>query len=204
MIILLMVLSYLIGSIPFALIVGKKLFNIDVRQYGSGNLGATNTLRILGKRAGIAVMIGDIAKGALATSLTYLFGYDIHPIYIGIFAIIGHCFPIFAGFRGGKAMATTAGVFIVINPLMCLVGIAAFFGLIFVTKYVVFGSLGGGLSIFIYSIFTQDITLIVITGCLFPFLLFLHRSNIRNLLNGIEPKTNDKRLKSERIYKRKL
>src|SRR5690606_25816387 len=109
----------------------------------------------------------------------------------------------FAGFRGGKAMATTAGVFIVINPLMCLVGIVCLFGLIFITKYVVFGSLGGGLSIFIYSLFTDDVTLMVITGCLFPFLLFLHRSNIRNLLNGIEPKTNDKRLKSERIYRKK-
>src|SRR5690606_5734719 len=130
MILVLMLLSYLIGSIPFALIVGKKLFNIDVRQYGSGNLGATNTLRILGKRAGIAVMIGDIAKGALATSLVYVFGYDIHPIYIGIFAIVGHCFPIFAGFRGGKAIATTAGVCIGINPFICIHRSVSCFGLI--------------------------------------------------------------------------
>jgi len=201
MIILLMIISYLLGSIPFALIVGKKFFKIDVRNYGSRNLGATNTLRILGKRAGIAVMIGDIAKGTLAASLPYLFGYDIHPIYIGVFAIIGHCFPIFAGFRGGKAMATTAGVFIFINPLMFLVGIVSFFGLIFITKYVLFGSLGGGISIFIYSLFIQDPILIIITGCLFPFLLFLHRSNIKDLINGLEPKVNDKRLKNDRIYR---
>lgn len=203
MIILLIVLSYLIGSIPFALIIGKRFFNIDVRSYGSGNLGATNTLRILGKRAGIAVMIGDIAKGTLAASLPYLFGYDIHPIYIGIFAVIGHCFPIIAGFRGGKAIATTAGVFIFINPLMFLIGAVSFFGLIFVTKYVVFGSLGSGLSIFIYSLLIQDIALIIITGCLLPLLLFLHRSNIKNLLNGLEPKVNDSKLKNERIYKKK-
>lgn len=195
-----LVLGYLIGSIPFALIIGKNFFNVDVRKYGSGNLGATNTLRILGKRAGIAVMIGDIGKGVLATSISMLPGYDIHPIFIGLCAIVGHCFPIFAGFRGGKAIATTAGVFIFINPLMFLVGIVTFFGLIFLTKYVVFGSLGSGLSIFIYSLIIWDTTLIWITALIFLFLIFLHRSNIRDLLNGIEPKVNDKRLKKERLF----
>lgn len=200
MLIVYLIASYLIGSIPFALIVGKRFFNIDVRKYGSGNLGATNTLRILGKRAGIAVMIGDIGKGVLATSLSLLPGYDIHPIFIGLCAIVGHVFPIFAGFRGGKAIATTAGVFIFISPLMFLIGLIAFFGLIFLTKYVVFGSLGSGLSIFIYSLIIWDKTLIWVTGLIFIFLIFLHRSNIRDLLNGVEPKINDKRLKKERLF----
>lgn len=200
MLILYLLAGYLIGSIPFALIIGKRFFNIDVRKYGSGNLGATNTLRILGKRAGIAVMVGDIGKGFLATSLSLLPGYDIHPIFIGLCAIVGHVFPIFAGFRGGKAIATTAGVFIFISPLMFLTGLISFFAIIFITKYVVFGSLGSGLSIFIYSLIVWDKTLIWITALIFIFLIFLHRSNIRDLLNGMEPKINDKRLKKERLF----
>jgi len=200
MLIVYLIIGYLIGSIPFALIIGKRFFNIDVRRYGSGNLGATNTLRILGKRAGIAVMIGDIGKGVLATSLSLLPGYDIHPIYIGLCAIVGHVFPIFAGFRGGKAIATLAGVFIFINPLMFVVGLVSFFGLIWITKYVVFGSLGSGFSVFIYSLMIWDTTLIWLTAVIFIFLIYLHRSNIKNLLNGIEPKVNDKRLKKERLF----
>lgn len=200
MIVIYLILGYLIGSIPFALIIGKRFFNIDVRKYGSGNLGATNTLRILGKRAGIAVMIGDIGKGALATTIALLPGYDIHPIFVGLCAIVGHVFPIFAGFRGGKAIATTAGVFIFINPLMFLVGIATFFGFIWLTKYVVLGSLSSGLSVFIYSLIIWDTTLIWLTALLFIFLLYLHRTNIKDLLNGVEPKTNDPRLKKERLF----
>lgn len=201
MFIVLIVLSYLLGSIPFALIVGKSFYNIDVREHGSGNLGATNTLRILGKKAGISVMIGDMGKGFLAASLPVIFHYDINPLFIGVFAIIGHCFPIFAGFRGGKAIATTAGVFIFVNPLMFLVGVITFFGMILLTKYVVFGSLGSGVSIFLYSVIIQDMTLIIITSLLCLFLVYLHRSNIRNLINGTEPKVNDKKLKNERIVK---
>src|SRR5690625_353522 len=104
-------IAYLLGSIPTGLIVGKIGFKKDIRNYGSGNLGATNTFRVLGIKAGIIVTLGDILKGTLAAVLPILFGAeDVYPLAVGIFAVIGHMFPIFAKFKGGKAVATSAGV----------------------------------------------------------------------------------------------
>lgn len=110
--------AYVLGSIPTALLVGRLLFQVDIRKLGSNNPGATNTLRVLGKRAGITVLIVDVGKGALATYLPLLLESDLNPMYAGIFAVIGHCFPIFAGFRGGKAIATTAGFLLVYLSLI--------------------------------------------------------------------------------------
>src|SRR5690606_36994713 len=105
---LMIITSYLIGSIPSGLIVGKLFYGKDIRQYGSGNLGGTNTFRTLGIKAGMAVTLADILKGTLAVKLPLIFGLpDVHPLLIGLFAVIGHMFPIFAGFRGGKAVATS-------------------------------------------------------------------------------------------------
>src|SRR5690606_22887989 len=117
-----------------------------------------------GKTAGICVAIGDIAKGFAAASLPFILNVDINSMIIGAFAIIGHCFPIFAGFKGGKAIATTAGVFIYINPLIFLTGLITFFSVILITKYVVYGSLSAGLSIFIHSLLIQDKLMSIITG----------------------------------------
>ena len=100
--------AYLLGSIPFALVVGKLGYGIDIRQHGSGNLGGTNTFRTLGKKAGFIVTFADILKGTLAASLPVIFDVDIHPLWFGLVAVIGHVYPIFAGFRGGKAVATSA------------------------------------------------------------------------------------------------
>src|SRR5690554_2085070 len=113
--------AYLIGSIPTALIVGKIFYRIDIREHGSNNPGATNTVRVLGKRAGLIVLLVDVGKGALATALPFIFNVDIDPLKLGLVAVIGHCFPIFAHFKGGKAIATTAGTLLVANPLMFLV-----------------------------------------------------------------------------------
>ena len=109
------ILAYLLGSIPSGLIVGKVFYNTDIREHGSGNLGGTNTFRVLGVKAGLIVTIADILKGTLSASLPFLFSQfttipDIHPLLVGVFAVIGHMYPIFAGFRGGKAVATSAGV----------------------------------------------------------------------------------------------
>lgn len=101
---LLILTSYLIGSIPTALIVGKLVFGVDIRDHGSKNPGATNTLRVLGKGSAIIVVLVDIGKGALAASLPLYFNLDVDPLYFGLVAVIGHCFPIFAGFRGGKPL----------------------------------------------------------------------------------------------------
>ncbi len=114
---LLFIVAYLLGSIPFALVVGKIGYGIDIREHGSGNLGGTNTFRTLGKKAGFTVTIADILKGTLATSLPMIFGLDIHPLWFGLAAVLGHVYPIFAKFRGGKAVATSAGCYYAIHQL---------------------------------------------------------------------------------------
>ncbi|MDQ1004361.1 glycerol-3-phosphate acyltransferase PlsY [Neobacillus niacini] len=196
---LLLLSSYLIGSIPTALIVGKLVYGIDIRDHGSKNPGATNTLRVLGKGSAIIVVLVDIGKGALAAYLPLYFNLDVEPLYFGLIAVVGHCFPIFAGFRGGKAIATTAGTLAVANFPLALIAFITFFLVIFITKYVFFGSISVGLSLLIYSFISpeQDFELIFLFFTL--FLIYLHRSNIRNLILGIEPKINDKNLINDRI-----
>lgn len=103
------IIAYLLGSIPFALIIGKIGYKIDVREHGSGNLGATNAFRVLGIKAGSIVIIGDILKGTAAVLLPQLFDANVYPLIIGIIAVLGHTYPIFAKFKGGKAVATSGG-----------------------------------------------------------------------------------------------
>ena len=195
------ILSYLLGSIPFALIVGRIFFKADIRKHGSGNLGATNSVRVLGFKAGLIVALGDVVKGVAAASLPFILNVDIDPFTLGLAAIVGHCFPVFAGFRGGKAIATTAGVLIVSYPYLLIFAYALFFAVIFVTKYVVYGSLSVGAAIIIYSLMFDNTIDITVALLFFVFLLFLHRSNIKNLLAGMEPKVNDKSIKDDRIKK---
>ncbi|WP_315970112.1 glycerol-3-phosphate 1-O-acyltransferase PlsY [Bacillus tuaregi] len=121
------ILAYALGSIPTALIVGKVFFHIDIREHGSNNPGATNTLRVLGKKAAILVLLIDVGKGALAALMPDLLQVDIAPLHSGLLAVIGHCFPIFAGFRGGKAIATTAGALVVANIGLFFITYITFF-----------------------------------------------------------------------------
>ncbi|MDR7078393.1 glycerol-3-phosphate acyltransferase PlsY [Neobacillus niacini] len=196
---MLLLSSYLIGSIPTALIVGKLIFGVDIRDHGSKNPGATNTLRVLGKGSAIIVVLVDIGKGALAASLPLYFNLDVEPLYFGLLAVIGHCYPIFAGFRGGKAIATTAGTLAVASFPLALIAYATFFLVIFLSKYVFLGSISVGLSLMIYSFFSNEIDFELIFLFFTLFLIYLHRSNIRNLILGIEPKINDKNLINDRI-----
>jgi glycerol-3-phosphate acyltransferase PlsY len=195
----LLIIAYLLGSIPTALLVGKWLFQVDIRTLGSNNPGATNTIRVLGKKAGIIVLLVDVGKGALATYLPILLHSDLDPLYAGFIAVIGHCFPIFAGFRGGKAIATTAGFLIVYNPFLFLITFLTFFIVIFVSKYVFFGSISVGFAMLIYSFFEERYHTDLIFFLFLLLLFFLHRSNIRNYLNHTELKINDKKLKDDRI-----
>lgn len=195
----LLIIAYLLGSIPTALLVGKWLFQVDIRTLGSNNPGATNTIRVLGKKAGIIVLLVDVGKGALATYLPLLLHSNIDPLYTGLLAVIGHCFPIFAGFRGGKAIATTAGFLIIYNPILFLITFLTFFIVIFVSKYVFFGSISVGFAMLIYSFFEEGYHTDLIFSLFLLLLFFLHRSNIRNYLNHTELKINDKKLKDDRI-----
>jgi glycerol-3-phosphate acyltransferase PlsY len=196
---LLLLSSYLIGSVPTALIVGKLLFGVDIRDHGSKNPGATNTLRVLGKKSAVFVLLIDLAKGALATYLPIYFNIDVEPLYFGLLAVVGHCFPIFAGFRGGKAIATTAGALLVANPPLFIVSYLTFFLVIFLTKYVFLGSISVGLSMLAFAFISPKLELELIFLLFSLLLIYLHRSNIRNIILGIEPKINDKNLINDRI-----
>ncbi len=199
MTVLFYLLAYLIGSFPTALIVGKFLYKIDIREHGSNNPGATNTLRVLGKKAAIFVLLVDVGKGVLAASLPTLLHMEADPLFTGLIAVIGHCFPIFAGFRGGKAIATTAGVLLVSNIWMFFVAYFSFVFVVYLTKYVFYGSLSVGISLLIFSFFTPGQEHELIFSIFLLLLLFLHRSNISNFIQNKEPKINDKKLKDDRI-----
>jgi acyl phosphate:glycerol-3-phosphate acyltransferase len=196
------IFAYLLGSIPFALIVGKWLVGADIRKHGSGNLGATNSVRILGKRAGLMVLIGDASKGIIAACIPLWLNIDIDPVYVGFAAVFGHCFPIFAGFKGGKAVATTFGVLLVVHPILLLIGLVAFLGMIAITKYVAIGSLSIAPALLIYSLAIGKIDWAILFFVFTLFMLYLHQSNLNNMKNGTEPKINDKNIKNERIIKK--
>lgn len=195
----LLLASYIIGSVPTALIVGKLVFGVDIRDHGSKNPGATNTLRVLGKKSALFVLLVDVIKGAVAASLPLYFHLDAEPLYFGLAAVLGHCFPIFAGFKGGKAIATTAGALLIVNFQLLLIAYITFFLVTLLTKYVFFGSISVGLSLLFYSFFSPKLEFELIFLLFSLLLIYLHRSNIRNLILGIEPKINDKNLMNDRI-----
>lgn len=192
-IILFIVIAYLIGSISPALLVGKIFYNTDIRTMGSGNLGTTNTFRCLGKKAGVIVFVLDISKGIIATMLPSLVLGRVEYLSIfGAFAMIGHVYPIFANFKGGKAVATGSGVFIFLYPTLSLILVAIFFSTLFITGYVSLGSILICLTSIVYlSIFESGIDkLIMIVMCI--FVIYMHKSNIKRLLNGTENKSKAK------------
>lgn len=181
--------AYLLGSIPFALIVGKVGYGIDIRQHGSGNLGGTNTFRTLGKKAGFIVTIADILKGTLAASLPSLFGLNINPLWFGLAAVIGHVYPIFAKFRGGKAVATSAGVLLFCKPLIFLILIIVFLILLFTTKYVSLSSMLTAITGVIAAIIIgNDTPFLIAMSLLAIFVIYRHRANISRIINKTEPK----------------
>ncbi|MDQ0227959.1 glycerol-3-phosphate 1-O-acyltransferase PlsY [Metabacillus niabensis] len=183
------ILAYLIGSIPSGLIVGKVGYGIDIREHGSGNLGGTNTFRTLGIKAGLIVTIADILKGTLAAAFPIFFGQeDISLLLPGVFAVLGHTYPIFAKFKGGKAVATSAGVLLCYEPLLFLTLVIFFFIVLYLSKYVSLSSMLAGVSGIIYSIVIKDIWLIIVVSLLTLFVIYRHRSNIKRIINKTEPK----------------
>ncbi|QHM15445.1 glycerol-3-phosphate 1-O-acyltransferase PlsY [Bacillus subtilis] len=185
---LLIILAYLIGSIPSGLIMGKLAKGIDIREHGSGNLGATNAFRTLGVKAGSVVIAGDILKGTLATALPFLMHVDIHPLLAGVFAVLGHVFPIFAKFKGGKAVATSGGVLLFYAPLLFITMVAVFFIFLYLTKFVSLSSMLTGIYTVIYSFFVHDTYLLIVVTLLTIFVIYRHRANIKRIINKTEPK----------------
>jgi acyl phosphate:glycerol-3-phosphate acyltransferase len=187
---LILVIAYLFGSIPSGLIIGKKFYGIDIREHGSGNLGGTNTFRTLGVKAGLIVTIMDILKGTVAALLPLFFSVEpkMFMLVAGIFAVIGHMYPLFANFRGGKAVATSGGVLLGYDPLLFLILLAVFFLGLYASKYVSLSSMIAAIIAFSYTLFTGDIALMIVVGVLAFFVIYRHRANIVRIKNRTEPK----------------
>ncbi len=193
--------AYLIGSVPTSVWIGRFFFRTDVRNHGSRNAGSTNTIRVLGYKAGIPVLLLDILKGWAAVKLIYFTDYHIpvtgdyinFQLLLGIAAIIGHIFPIFANFRGGKGVATLIGVILAIDPVSTLICLGVFMLTLIATKYVSLSSMIAGLSfpILVIVVFnTTTPSLVIFSLIVFVLLLFTHQKNIERLLRNQESKAN--------------
>lgn len=189
--IILIIGAYLLGSVPFALVIGKGLYGVDVRQSGSGNIGTTNVFRVLGKKAGILVFIGDAAKGFapvfLATNLAAGDSAALVSVLAAGAAIAGHTFPVFLKFKGGKGVATGGGAIIALMPLLFLLAFAAFWVVLLAGRMVSVASLSAASILCAAVIITGRPTpYIVFTLAGTAVIFYAHRSNIRRILKGTE------------------
>ncbi|HAQ4448500.1 TPA: glycerol-3-phosphate 1-O-acyltransferase PlsY [Enterococcus faecium] len=195
--ILLLILAYLLGSIPSGVWIGKLFFKKDIRQHGSGNTGTTNTFRVLGKTAGIVVLLMDILKGTLATCLPMIFHLSgINPLWFGVCAILGHTFPIFAGFKGGKAVATSAGMLLGFNPVFFVYSCIIFIVSLFCTSMVSLSSMISATLITLSTIVLPYVApvilakpnwlLTIIAFLVSSFIFYRHKDNIKRIRNHTE------------------
>ena len=182
--------AYLLGSIPSGLWIGQYFFQKDIRQFGSGNLGSTNAFRVLGTKAGSVVLFCDVFKGFLAMILAMtVFKQDsLSPLWIASFAVIGHTFPLFASFKGGKAVATFAGMILAYQPLLLLYGLIIFLALLAITRMVSLTAMVTITAGVLLSLLFNDWTLTAFALAIDIFIIYRHRSNIQRILNGTESK----------------
>jgi|TARA_B100000768_G_scaffold69588_1_gene66885 glycerol-3-phosphate acyltransferase PlsY len=192
-------IAYLLGSFPSAILIGKIFYKIDVREFGSGNAGATNTFRVLGKKAGLPVLFLDVLKGFLSVNLIAfldLIPFSIDGIFelqltFGIAAVIGHLFPVFTGFRGGKGIATLLGILIGIHPTAAICSSLVFIIIFLIFKFVSLASIIASLSfpILIYLLSDSTPNSLIIFSIFVPVLsLITHQKNIERLVRGEETK----------------
>ena len=197
------VVAYLLGSIPTAVWYGQGFFDLDIRKYGSGNAGATNTFRVLGKRAGTIVMLVDVLKGYTAAILsTLLWHFNViseteiltFKIVFGLVAVIGHLYPVFANFKGGKGVATLLGMMLATHPEMAAVCIGVFLLVVIASQHVSLGSIIAALAfpvLLLLRIFgQQESPLLIVFGfVVFLLVVLTHQKNIARLLRGEESRT---------------
>ena len=211
---LLITLAYIIGSVPTSVWVSRYFFGVDIRDYGSGNAGATNTYRVLGSRWGTFVMSVDILKGVLATSLYILIPYYMQDewdrtnfmVGLGLAAVLGHIFPIFADFKGGKGVATLFGMVIAIQPLVAICCIAVFLLVLYLTRFVSLSSILASIAfaVFILFIFNEKETLYRVFAVAVALMVILtHQKNINRLLKGTESKVPILKYRDRRRSRRK-
>jgi glycerol-3-phosphate acyltransferase PlsY len=194
---LLIITAYLIGSIPTALIISRKYFGIDIREYGSGNMGATNAFRILGSKFGTIIMVFDVLKGMLAVGLFYLLPFYMSNelertnfmIALGLSSVIGHIFPVFADFKGGKGVATLLGMILAIQPYVALTCIGVFLIVLFLTRYVSLSSILAAvmLPICVLWIWNEDeLTYRIFALLVAAMVVITHQKNISRIIKGAE------------------
>ena len=186
---------YLLGSIPFGYIVGKLFKKIDIRELGSGNIGATNVFRILGPSLASVVLIGDIGKGILSIYLVHFLNIDNSLIstIAGLAVICGHDWSLFLGFKGGKGIATTFGVVFALNPTISILALIIWVVVLVTTRYVSLSSIFAVISIFIFTIlFKQPYEYIIFSAIILVLGIFNHKDNIKRLRSGNERKIGEK------------
>lgn len=182
-----LLISYLLGSVSSGLFIGKLFYKVDIREHGSHNTGTTNAWRVLGPKAGIATFLFDFLKGAAAYSLAVWLNTGWNPFIFGLAAILGHTYPIFTGFKGGKAVATSGGVAFAYNPLFLFFNFPIIFGaVLYLTSTVSIASMTAAVSAFIISLFLRDWILIVMTAFMLIFIFYRHKDNIKRIKDGTE------------------
>lgn len=207
--ILMLLAAYLLGSIPTSIWVGKRFYNIDIREHGSGNAGATNTIRVLGWKPGIPVLLFDVFKGWLAVNMIYLTHFYSpesatfvnFQLILGVGATLGHIFPVYARFRGGKGVSTLVGIVLAIDPLSTLICFSVFVLILVITKYVSLSSLIAGISfpaVIIVISKTSTTSLIIFSVSVAILLIFTHIKNIKRLLRREEPKADFLRIRRKK------
>ena len=210
------ILAYLIGASPNALIIGKLLFKIDIREHGSKNMGATNTLRVMGMPYAVMVFIFDAIKGGL---MVFLFNFnilskDLIPhipvVMLGLASIIGHIFPVYVGFKGGKGVASTTGVLLSYHPILFIVFIVIFLMVVIFTKFVSAGSITSIIVVFFLSFFlppifhtTTDLWFSLFCGIMTLIIIIDHLPNIKRLIKGTESKTTKALLNKDLMKEQK-
>lgn len=210
----LIITAYLIGSIPTALIISKSIFDIDIREYGSGNMGATNTFRVLGPKYGTIVMAGDMLKGILAVALYNLLPYYLTNeldrtnlmIGLGMAAVAGHIYPIWAQFRGGKGVATLFGMLLAIQPMVAVSCVGVFLLVLFLTRYVSLSSILAGVALpicvlWIYN--EKEVFYRVFAVAVAALVVLTHQKNISRLIKGNESRVPILKYRDRKKLRRK-
>lgn len=187
-------IGYLIGSIPFSYLIPKWIGKVDIRLHGSGNTGTTNVLRTLGMKVGLLAFIGDFIKGIVPSILGLIWLGEIGGIVGGVLAVLGHCYPVWLKFKGGKGVATSAGVLVVLVPDILIILLIGQFIIIALSKYMSLASILSAVLLPIFAIlFSKSTEIVGFTVFLAAFVIFRHRSNLKRLLTGTETKLSIKK-----------
>ena len=200
-IILVIVTGYLLGSISTGVVISKALSNTDIRTHGSGNAGTTNMLRVLGRKAALLTFIGDMLKGIIAVFIgKWLVGGELGGLLGVVGAVLGHYYPLYFGFKGGKGIATSFGSLLFVFPVQALLAFTVFLILVGITHYVSVGSVAAAIVLPLLVVFTRfaQPQLWIITACIGASVIWRHRANIQRLMNHTESKLDFSKLKGSK------